>query len=147
MKRPRFRNWAKWVGLVGCALIVAASVGSLGRIITYTLGYRGRNIEIVMGQACAAVASFDQPGPSGWSVKRADLRLAPAHWVPEYWALRGPAAFAVIVPLWIPLLALAIPTGFLWYRDCRPPPNHCQSCGYNLTGNVSAVCPECGVRV
>jgi hypothetical protein len=21
---------------------------------------------------------------------------------------------------------------------------HCQSCGYNLTGNVSGVCPECG---
>jgi len=21
---------------------------------------------------------------------------------------------------------------------------HCQTCGYNLTGNVSGVCPECG---
>ena len=24
---------------------------------------------------------------------------------------------------------------------------HCQSCGYDLTGNVSGVCPECGVRI
>ncbi|UCG15461.1 MAG: hypothetical protein JSV19_09200 [Phycisphaerales bacterium] len=24
------------------------------------------------------------------------------------------------------------------------PRGHCQSCGYNLTGNVSGVCPECG---
>ena len=24
------------------------------------------------------------------------------------------------------------------------PPGHCQKCGYNLTGNVSGRCPECG---
>jgi predicted Zn-ribbon and HTH transcriptional regulator len=34
-------------------------------------------------------------------------------------------------------------------RERRPflPPGHCQSCGYNLTGNVSGVCPECGTSV
>lgn len=26
----------------------------------------------------------------------------------------------------------------------RLPRGHCQSCGYNLTGNVSGYCPECG---
>ena len=26
-------------------------------------------------------------------------------------------------------------------------PNQCQSCGYDLTGNVSGVCPECGNKV
>jgi len=25
--------------------------------------------------------------------------------------------------------------------------NHCKSCGYNLTANVSGVCPECGSKV
>jgi len=25
-----------------------------------------------------------------------------------------------------------------------PPPGHCRTCGYNLRGNVSGVCPECG---
>ena len=29
-------------------------------------------------------------------------------------------------------------------RDRRYPPGHCLKCGYNLTGNVSGVCPECG---
>ena len=28
------------------------------------------------------------------------------------------------------------------YRD-----GHCRKCGYNLTGNVSGVCPECGVGI
>jgi hypothetical protein len=27
------------------------------------------------------------------------------------------------------------------------PPGHCSTCGYNLTGNVSGVCPECGTSV
>ncbi len=26
----------------------------------------------------------------------------------------------------------------------RPPPGHCQACGYDLIGNVSGTCPECG---
>ncbi|UCD30185.1 MAG: response regulator [Planctomycetota bacterium] len=30
----------------------------------------------------------------------------------------------------------------LIYRD---PPGHCNECGYNLSGNVSGICPECGV--
>lgn len=24
---------------------------------------------------------------------------------------------------------------------------HCTSCNYNLTGNVSGVCPECGTKI
>jgi predicted RNA-binding Zn-ribbon protein involved in translation (DUF1610 family) len=26
-------------------------------------------------------------------------------------------------------------------------PGFCQECGYNLTGNVSGVCPECGTKI
>lgn len=28
-----------------------------------------------------------------------------------------------------------------------PPPGHCTTCGYNLTGNVSGKCSECGEPV
>lgn len=28
--------------------------------------------------------------------------------------------------------------------DVRWRPDHCAACGYNLTGNVTGVCPECG---
>ena len=27
------------------------------------------------------------------------------------------------------------------------PPGHCQDCGYDLTGNVSGRCPECGKAI
>jgi hypothetical protein len=45
------------------------------------------------------------------------------------------------------VLSLAIPI-FLWMW-VRPhiPPGHCQACGYDLHGNRSGVCPECGAAV
>jgi hypothetical protein len=54
----------------------------------------------------------------------------------------------VTVPLWTPFLLVAIPTAILWWRDRRRfRQGHCQHCGYDLTGNVSGVCPECGTAV
>ena len=51
------------------------------------------------------------------------------------------------LPLWIPLALAAIPTLALWRRDRRPGPGHCPTCHYNLTGNTSGVCPECGTAI
>ncbi|MCC6357786.1 MAG: hypothetical protein IT450_03505 [Phycisphaerales bacterium] len=33
----------------------------------------------------------------------------------------------------------------LW-GDAPPPDNRCWKCGYDLTGNVSGTCPECGTK-
>jgi len=48
-----------------------------------------------------------------------------------------------------PLLACTLlPTLVLRaLRRQRIPPAACRSCGYNLTGNVSGQCPECGAPV
>ena len=35
---------------------------------------------------------------------------------------------------------------YLWSKDRPYPAGHCQFCNYNLTGNVSGICPECGLR-
>ena len=51
------------------------------------------------------------------------------------------------IPLWpiyVPIIAVA---AFMWWRDRRIPKGHCQTCGYNLTGNVSGICPECGTKL
>ncbi len=49
---------------------------------------------------------------------------------------------------------LLLPTSFLasglvsWRIESkRIPPGHCKKCSYNLTGNVSGICPECGTAV
>ena len=55
----------------------------------------------------------------------------------------------VKIPLW-PLPALTtIPAGLLWWRHRRQRflPGHCGRCGYDLVGNVSGKCPECGAAV
>jgi hypothetical protein len=53
----------------------------------------------------------------------------------------------IMLPFGWVFLLVAAPTVFLWYRDRRPPPGHCRNCGYDLTGNLSGACPECGTRV
>jgi hypothetical protein len=50
----------------------------------------------------------------------------------------------ISIPLLILLLAVP-PTALLWYLDRhRRRPGFCRECGYNLTGNVSGRCSECG---
>ena len=51
------------------------------------------------------------------------------------------------VPLYALFAAVAIPTLLVWRFWPKPvKPGHCR-CGYDLTGNTSGVCPECGVEV
>ena len=40
-----------------------------------------------------------------------------------------------------------IPAALAWYRRKRTLPGCCLICGYNLTGNLSRICPECGVPI
>jgi hypothetical protein len=112
--------------------------------------------EIHNGEVCLLGGAFephDPRGTDGWRAYPPDLLpssmracLSSLKWLPG-WG-RGSGArrnwFWVSVPIWIPLLLAAVPTAVLFWRDRRYPRGHCQNCGYNLTGNVSARCPECG---
>jgi hypothetical protein len=69
------------------------------------------------------------------------------HWEPRTGRGWGIGGHLFVCPLWLPSLLILIPTAFLWYRDRRHPPGHCQKCGYDLTGNKSGVCPECGTEL
>jgi hypothetical protein len=51
---------------------------------------------------------------------------------------------AVSLPLWIPTVLFAALAAWHWRRTRPVPPGHCPRCGYDLTGNVSGRCPECG---
>ncbi len=82
-------------------------------------------------------------GPGLWFFEVSDFRFS---WLPTlYFTTYGPSGVQVFWSLWEPLVILAIVSVLLFWLDRkRPRPGHCQSCGYNLTGNVSGVCSECG---
>lgn len=58
--------------------------------------------------------------------------------------------FRVIIPLWFPLLLFgAYPTLVLVTKPFRRRrrPGRCPTCDYDLTGNVTGICPECGEKL
>jgi len=75
----------------------------------------------------------------------------PKFWF-QYEALPGPTSQTVYIPLWFLFLLFAIkPTWSLiaWRRRRRRDmPGHplCNNCGYDLHGNTTDSCPECGAR-
>jgi hypothetical protein len=144
----------KWAGLVVSLLIVAIWAASIpwglwgewyngGRYpIVALVGIQAGRLILEGGSAFAEV---EEP-TSHFDVRQVSQPTVNwrFHGVVHADGLR----FDIELPLWIPFLFVAIPTAYLFWRDRRRiPPGHCQTCGYNLTGNVSGVCPECGQTI
>ena len=64
------------------------------------------------------------------------------------WAPEKVGAHDLVVPQWVvPAVFGSLPAVRVarWRRlRRRPDANTCRHCGYDLTGNVSGMCPECG---
>jgi hypothetical protein len=134
-KRSRFRRIAKWTGLVACGLIL------LLWVITFfwESGYTGTKYGFSIS-----------PGYFGFAFC-GPYRLQGFYLVPaESSCVWAPIPHLCVIdifvlPFSLLLLVIAIPTAYLFWRDHRRiPPDCCLNCGYNLTGNTSGICPECG---
>ena len=166
-KPSRLRRWLKWVGLAASIVLVVAWLVSLQWGVAYharTWGLgidRGEIAFAIDGVGRAFTTSIEMGRALGRRGVQSQWNSAVGRWesVP-CWELYEPAAHSwnvaasigprgvtVFVAFWIPLALVGVPTAFLWYRDRRPPPGRCQQCGYDLTGNVSGVCPECGATI
>ncbi len=130
---PRARRIVKWVGLVGCVLLIAAWVLSMFVAVICPMG----GVHVALGGGAFVFDSTTRGGEFRWFLLPASARV---FWLPER---LGRVEY---IPLWIPFVLIAIPTVIAWRRDRRPKPGHC-ACGYNLEGNVSGRCPECGEAV
>ncbi len=146
MQLSRYRKWAKWVGLVGCTTLAAFWLNGprymhwVSPASYWLISFCDGCLDIQRFTSSFVESLPLRPGFStgGFSSRGRSVRP---------FVGSNANSTQILIPLWIPFIILAIPTAFFWYRDRRPPPNHCQFCGYNLTGNVSGTCPECGERV
>ena len=145
-RRLRARRVAKWLGAVGCSLILAAwTVSTSWSVLCFT----NAGVFGIISGTFALIWDLDGPildRPGRWRsrvTRSSDIKLG-LHW-PGY--RNANKLMQVSIPFWLTFGVAAIPTIMLWRLDRRIPiPGHCQRCGYNLTGNVSGVCPECGTK-
>lgn len=116
----------------------------------WLLSYRSMDFGVIVSHGCFSVTTIRSP-PSylGWAAHA--NRKPQIRWLPfalsEPFGAPGRPRWIVGVPLWIPG-ALVFILAIVWFRECRrSEPGHCRKCRYNLAGNVSGVCPECGTRI
>jgi hypothetical protein len=140
-RRRRVRRVAKWVGLVVCVLVAVCWVVNFWWNFALMPGDT-----LVVG---AVGGGFVVNWISGWNEQPIEVIIYKNEfgfgWLPEMIISRSGGDTGV--PFWLVLSVFVPVTGVLWWRDRRRiPPGHCR-CGYDLTGNVSGRCPECGQEV
>lgn len=107
------------------------------------------------GSRCLAVAKMNRLG-FAWETDEMPIpEASPSLSLVERWAIEPPVFAArsawqnspelvVCVPAWMLLAGFSLMTIRAWRRVKPLPPNLCKRCRYNLTGNTSGKCSECG---
>ncbi|MBN1513453.1 MAG: hypothetical protein JXB13_15665 [Phycisphaerae bacterium] len=149
-RRSRIRRVAKWTGLLLCAVVLVAWGISIWHGFAFRFAGQHFDVDIaIYGERlhCTAAhlteAHTQLAGATGFGWVDTSVRDHQWSLIGRY-ARYGVSCSNVSIPLGLVLLPFAVPTVILWHRDRRPPKGNCQSCGYDLTGNVTGVCPECG---
>ncbi len=158
-RKPRTapQRWLIRFGVLWCLLILAAAGASLRWATRWVDGQGAHGVQL----SCGAVSVFrsanaQRPAWFRWDYWKGNIDA----WKPFkswrdvafYWRVYGllprfdssASIGSLSVPLWMLLAVVAVPTYRLWRRTSRFPSGCCSSCGYDLTGNRSGVCPECG---
>ncbi len=141
--RSRTRWVLKWAGVVVSATSASAFMESTLRF--HQWGSSAGIVGVYVRQGCfflevlpKSTTGANRTAPGFLSGENAGpMFLSPA--------IALSPGFYLSIPLWMPFLLIASMTAWLWRLDRPPPPpGHCP-CGYDLTGNESGVCPECGM--
>lgn len=156
------RRWARtsWALRWGGLLTVSAIAGLLTLSTCRALRYNGRGFaaEASYGGLALWCSSAPGPGPlrAGMSLGWRLVRFKPPALVPSAstawrslvaWPPRAASSgtvWFIDLPLWMPLVGVGIPTCWLWRLSRRSAPGSCPTCGYDLAGITTGLCPECG---
>jgi hypothetical protein len=165
-------GWAragKWAGAGIATLIFAAWAASGWWFVDWGWGPGRVRTRVLLVAGCVYVERVSAPSPSfnrpPWPGDLSLRSRGAAHlsapcwwWQSELYTVNGPSPGAipggpfpagsfsteVTVPLWAPFVGAAGLAVACWRLDRRRPPGACPKCGYDLKGNTTGVCPECG---
>lgn len=146
VKYSRLRRGCKWGGLGVSILLGLGWAASLALLVMATYG----RLLVAVGAGGIAFTVAKSP----METKVGLWGPEPIRWLPSVgpkrWGVPNPSArrfitFTAFIPFWCLFPLAVIPTVMLWRHDRGFPPGHCRSCGYDLTGNTTGVCSECGV--
>lgn len=142
----RVRRIVRRAGIVACLCFIVATIWS--QFATVAMGWDPRDGigPAVIVEAGGVDLIFDRlrvPPSAAWRFIYHGSRWG---WRSRVGAGRQNGVYWIQVPLWLPLLVVALPTAWLWLRDRRRP-GRCRRCGYDLTGLAGGRCPECGAAL
>lgn len=151
------RRRAKWAGLVASLLLFVLSLTS---IFWFSLHHASRGTNSVSGislhwgrvlvwRRIGATARSAYAPTKIYRVRDPGFEFWPFLLDTSHIELGGGTGRfqRLSVPLWLPMLFIAVPTVYLWRRDRRPQPWQCRACRYDLRGIDGGVCPECGSAI
>jgi hypothetical protein len=152
-RRSRLPRVLKWGGLVAYGAVLAAFVISIRYEVRWTSPRRKHTIRLHHGAIEHVTHHWLDDGfppprhvwarldPPGWDV----VNHEPGLWVGVLMPNTGRSGVSrTAVGLWLPVVLATFFVVWAWRRDRGLPEGRCQNCGYDLTGNTSGTCPECG---
>ncbi len=146
----------KIIGLVSCLIMLGLWVHSVIFVSFYAAPGRQWDMSLMCGRIGFGDGQSYDPG--SFSIRTTDYfqawnglaSLGPWNGFARLWLgldLPGKGQYGRFhVPIWLFFAAVGAPTGILWWRD-RSKHGFCKACRYDLRGNESGICPECGEKV
>ena len=165
---PRVHHYAKWVGATLSLLILAGWITSTFVWFQYVVDPEQPRWSFTIAEGMASLneaSGYHVMKRNGeqlpnWriqtvsnllliprEVRRRDFRLLIRSLGLSWPLLETDFERKISVPFWLPFCTVFAPTVVLFFHTRRYKPGHCQSCGYDLTGNTSGICPECGTAI
>jgi hypothetical protein len=154
---------AKGATLGGCILVAGLFVASAYYVLIWQSADLKHLIVVRKGAVCYKwegpyigdapkglyVTMYEHPHTGGWHYERFPSTFSYTTWLPHTGTDGQDSAYwrGIVLPLWIPFLPLTGVTLWLWWRYRPVLVGVCANCRYDLTGNTSGRCPECGTEV
>ena len=140
MRRPTIHKLSILGMTISCVIIISLLI-SLVRMYGYNRPTR--MISFAGGSLLVLSSPHLWAEKAGWRWK--DWEGGMVCWLPKV-RTKGPVT-GVGVPLWIPFVVVFVPSLLAWRSSRKYRPGYCRKCSYDLYGNESGVCPECGTKV